>query len=182
MKPRRSSLNPYAAPYVPFTQRETNAGTSADGTVWFQSPKQVTQDQQLGTKSLLGAEALPVKIQPAPSSYTSSQNERDFTDNQITDIELDMNMEFLRMTFPGISDQSLEDVYNVNNGDVDATIDMLSQLEFDNVDSSGILPETLDIGDVSDSVFPADSASLKPEGLAAKGSTSSSHLGSANIL
>ncbi|KAF7830225.1 polyadenylate-binding protein-interacting protein 5-like [Senna tora] len=90
-------------------------------------------------------------------------------------------MEYLRMAFPGISDQSLVDVYIVNRGDLDAAIDMLSQLEFDNVESSGSLPETLDIGDVSEFGSSADSAPLKLKTVAAEASTSSSHLASANV-
>ncbi|KAG5121705.1 hypothetical protein JHK84_040045 [Glycine max] len=105
-----------------------------------------------------------------------------YRDNQLLDEEVDMDLEYLRMNFPGISYQSLVDVYNVNSGDLDAAIDMLSQLELEGDETSGILPETLDIGDVSESGLPADSASLKQKNVAEETNTSSSHMASANVL
>lgn len=137
MKPQVSSLNPYAASYIPLSKREadgrtvTNEGSkNYDGTVWFQTPQHATKNQYFVDTSAKRTEAFPVKSQPASSSYTSaSQNVTEWTDKQMMDEELDMDMEYLRMTFPGISDQSLVDVYNVNSGDLDAAIDMLSQLE-----------------------------------------------------
>ncbi|GMH12438.1 hypothetical protein Nepgr_014279 [Nepenthes gracilis] len=41
----------------------------------------------------------------------------------------EMDLADLRMTFSGVSDQSLIDVYSVNWGDLEATVDMLSHLE-----------------------------------------------------
>ncbi|XLR36246.1 hypothetical protein S83_064146 [Arachis hypogaea] len=108
-----------------------------------------------------------------------------FVDNQFADYDPDMDVEYLRMQFPGISEESLRDVYMVNECDIDAAVEMLNQLElkFDGVESSGSLPETLDIGDVSESGSASDSASLKLKNVAAEASTStsSSHL-SANTL
>lgn len=54
------------------------------------------------------------------------------------------------------------------------------QLEGD--ESSGTLPETLDIGDVSESGLPADSTSLKQKNVAEETSTSSSHMASGDVL
>lgn len=141
MKPQLSSLNPYAASYIPLSKRVADGGNSVtendsmkyDGTVWFQTPQHITKDHQFVDSSTYAAKSLstpatfPLKNQSVSSSYGSlSQN---VVDKQLTDEELDMDMEYLRMTFPGISDQSLVDVYTLNRGDLDAAIDMLNQLE-----------------------------------------------------
>ncbi|XP_027332106.1 polyadenylate-binding protein-interacting protein 5-like [Abrus precatorius] len=192
MKPQTSSLNPYAAAYIPLSKREAAGRTSLtekdsknyDGTVWFQTHHETANDQKhidSSSERLLKPDAFLVKSQPASSSYTSpSRNAAELTDKQLLDEDLDMDIECLRMAFPGISDQSLLDVYNVNQGDLDAAIDMLSQLEY-GVESSGSLPETLDIGDVSESGLSSDSASLKQKNVAGEASASSSHMASANV-
>nr|ACU16318.1 unknown [Glycine max] len=198
MKPQSSSLNPYAASYVPLSKRGADGripltekdSKTCDGTMWFQMTHQgATNDPQLINTSLewlSKPEAFPAKSQPASGSYTgytsSSQNVAELTDNQLVDEELDMDLEYLRMNFPGISYQSLVDVYNVNSGDLDVAIDMLSQLELEGDETSGSLPETLDIGDVSESGLPADSVSLKQKNVAEETSTSSGQLASANVL
>ena len=183
MKPQKSSLNPYAAAYVPISKRVTSARNHVtegsqdyNGTVWFQTPQNIPNDLQYidtSTKRLsLG------KGQPASSSYFSStESVAQMTDNQFMDEELDIDLDYLRMTFPGISDESLIDVYNVSSGDIDAAIDMLSQLEFDDADASpGNLPDTLDIGDVSEPALPADSALSKQKNATSEASTSFGHL------
>ncbi|XP_061359592.1 polyadenylate-binding protein-interacting protein 5 [Gastrolobium bilobum] len=189
MKPRASNLNPYAASYVPMSRRLAEGGTSGtekgsqnyDGTVWFQNPQHTTKVEQLMDSSTKRLSS--VKAQPASSSYSSSsQNVRELRDKQLLDEELDMDMEFLRMSFPDISHQSLVDVYTVNGGDVEAAIDMLNQLEFDGVEYSGTLPDTLDIGDVPESGVSADSASAKQKDVTVEAGTSSSHMASANDL
>ncbi|KAF7817207.1 dnaJ-like protein subfamily B member 4-like [Senna tora] len=186
MKPGASSLNPYAASYVPLSKRVADDRTcvtdkdskSYDGAAWFQVPQHITKDQHRldhnthAAQKISTSEAFHVKSQPASSSYGSTTHSA----AQMTlDEESDIDLEYLRMTFPGISDESLADVYMVNGGDLDAAIDMLSQLEFDEgVESSGSLPETLDIGDVSETVNLGDSASLKLKNIAAEASSSSS--------
>lgn len=40
-----------------------------------------------------------------------------------------MNLEFLQMTYPGLSYQSLAAVYLENKEDMEATVEMLNQLE-----------------------------------------------------
>lgn len=70
----------------------------------------------------------PVKNQPASSHISPSQSATQFTDEQeLTDEEVDM--EYLRMLFHGVDDESLLDVYNLNHGDLEDAIDMLEQLE-----------------------------------------------------
>ncbi|KAK8343792.1 hypothetical protein V6Z12_A07G038200 [Gossypium hirsutum] len=57
------------------------------------------------------------------------QNQGEMSGEQIMDEEFDMDLEYLRMMFPGLSNDSVLDVYMANNGDLEATIDMLNQLE-----------------------------------------------------
>ena len=136
MKQGVSSLNPYAASYVPLSKRESHSATSVIGTaVSFQSPPQhIAEDQHLLHSSTSAFETVPeafrVKSKPASSSYGSSQqNVAGLMDNQFPDEDPDMDIEFLRMQFPGISEESLRDVYMVNECDLDAAVDMLNQLE-----------------------------------------------------
>ncbi|TXG62080.1 hypothetical protein EZV62_013443 [Acer yangbiense] len=186
MKPGVSSLNPYAASYVPLSKREAYSRTehtakdskSGNENVWYGHPVKVTQNQYQSSVSLdtvgQGAErysileASSVKNHPVHGSYGSSSSK------QTADEEFDMDMEYLQMSFPGLSDQSLNDVYLANNGDLEATIDMLTQLEFDTMESSEILPDTLDIGDVSESGASSECASLKLKNVVPEVSASSS--------
>ncbi|MED6206872.1 hypothetical protein PIB30_030642 [Stylosanthes scabra] len=155
MKQIVSSLNPYAASYVPLSKRESHAAT-ADS---FQTPPyHAAQNQHHQFHSSASASSKPAtetslgkSNNPASSSYGSAAP-AGVIDSQFPDYDPDMDVEFLRMQFPGISEESLRDVYMVNECDIDAAIEMLNQLElkFDGVESSGSLPETLDIGDVGD--------------------------------
>ena len=144
MKPGGSSLNPYAASYIPLARREMNDQyavtaekdlNSNDATIWYQTPKHIRGDHHFRNfdahaEKLPAADGFHMKSQPAFSSYgSSSQNVAVMTDKQMLDEEADMDLEYLRMTFPGISYQSLVDVYIVNSGDLEAAIEMLTQLE-----------------------------------------------------
>ncbi|XP_016706805.2 polyadenylate-binding protein-interacting protein 5 [Gossypium hirsutum] len=93
---------------------------------------------------------------------------------QIMDEEFDMDLEYLRMMFPGLSNDSVLDVYMANNGDLEATIDMLNQLEMYTVESSDTLPDTLDIGDISESISSANCGTLKLKNVAGETGASSS--------
>ncbi|KAL6212176.1 hypothetical protein ACLB2K_017397 [Fragaria x ananassa] len=173
MKPGVSSLNPYAAAYIPLSKREADDrpfATSKESNrkndaVWFGAPHSMNQNQNHskaylgsdspGTAALLSPKAFALNNYPPHGSYgSSSQNVNEVTENE----EFDMDLEYLQMAFPGISDQSLADVYLANKGDLEATIDMLNQLEFYTVESSESLPDTLDIGDVSESGMSPKSA------------------------
>ncbi|KAI9073978.1 hypothetical protein K1719_025626 [Acacia pycnantha] len=189
MKQRGSSLNPYAASYTPVARREENGGTSVayndyksyEGPVGFQTPQHTTQDQHSlhlnthASQKFSTSQSYHVKSQPkSSSSGLAVQGAVQMIDKQLLDEDSDMDLEYLRMTFPDISEQSLFDVYMVNGRDLDASIDMLSLLESDVVQSSESLPETLDIGDISESGNFADSASLKMKKAAYEASSSSS--------
>lgn len=97
-----SGLNPNAAAYVPLSKRE---GDSA---------KPVA--------------AATHHVHHQPYGYGGVQGKggayiRDDDDDS------EMEMEFLLTSFSGLSDESIRDVYLANNGDLDATIEMLTQLE-----------------------------------------------------
>ncbi|KAJ9537506.1 LOW QUALITY PROTEIN: hypothetical protein OSB04_030239, partial [Centaurea solstitialis] len=51
------------------------------------------------------------------------------TGKQAMDVDHDMNLAYLQMILPGISDESLSGVYTTNGGDMEATVEMLNQLE-----------------------------------------------------
>lgn len=92
-----------------------------------------------------------LKGQTVYETYGPSSLYPDETEKHKLDDDSDMDLTYLQMTFPGVSDDSLSDVYMINKGDLDATVDMLNQLELYTVDYSENLPDTLDIGDVAES-------------------------------
>jgi|UniRef100_A0A2N9FBV2 hypothetical protein len=187
MKPGVSSLNPYAAAYIPLSKRDANDRTSVtakdskSGNESFQfgTPEQLHYKAYLdsnahGTENVPSPDVFTVKRHPARGYGSSPQNVNQATDKQILDEEFDMDLEYLQMSFPGISDQSLTDVYVANKGDLEATVDMLNQLEFYTVESSESLPDTLDIGDVSEFGSSADFGSLKLKNVEGEASAASS--------
>ncbi|XP_038900178.1 polyadenylate-binding protein-interacting protein 5-like [Benincasa hispida] len=122
------------------------------------------------------AAASAVKNHPFHGSL--SQQSGDLTEMEMFDREVNMDLELLQVSFPGLSEQSLTDVYFANKGDLDAAIDMLSQLEnkhpHDVEYDPESLPDTLDIGDISESGFVAvDQASFRMKNVANHASTSS---------
>jgi len=130
MKQIVSSLNPYAASYVPLSKRESHDATADP----FQSPPYhaaQNQHHQFHSSALASkpvVETFQGNINnPASSSYGSVP--AGFVDNQFADYDPDMDVEYLRMQFPGISEESLRDVYMVNECDIDAAVEMLNQLE-----------------------------------------------------
>ncbi|KAK8476046.1 hypothetical protein V6N13_107633 [Hibiscus sabdariffa] len=166
MKPGGFSLNPYAASYIPLARRDANDNSKA---------KDIKHDSVTsGTGKPHFAEASVQKNHHAHSSLVQSRGE--ITDKQVMHVEVDMDLEYLRMTFPDFSNESLLDVYMANGGDLEAAVDMLNQLEMDTVESSGLLPDTLGIGDVSDS-SAAHCSARKPKNVS--GDTSASSSGSA---
>lgn len=162
MKSGTSSLNPYAASYVPLSKRNE--------TIWLGSPSKTATQTQHQSK-IHEAEEAVAKFQNAHGSCGSSSQSHMSEKQHTLDEEFDMNLAYLQMTFPGVSDQSLTDVYLVNNGDMETTVDMLSQLEGYTVEN---LPDSLDIGDVSESGSLAECGSLKMKEVAAGGSSSGS--------
>ncbi|KAF2286912.1 hypothetical protein GH714_035282 [Hevea brasiliensis] len=185
MKPGVSTLNPYAASYIPLSKREaaeeievpgvtTKVSHIGNQTVLNAPAEHTTQNRQHSQSSSIPQVSI-LKSHPAHGVYdSSSQNLNDLTDKQMMDEEFDVDLEYLGMTFPGISDESLNDVYMANMGDLEATIDMLNQLEFDTFESPENLPDTLDIGDVSEFGSSAECSFVKLKNVVGDASTSSS--------
>lgn len=186
MKPGRvSTLNPYATAYIPLSKRDSadrieNPGWTVQGgnpNVWYGSAEHSAQIRQNDTGLISVPEMSVLKSQSGYGSYgSSSQNLYEVTGKQTIDEEFEMDLEYLRINFPGISDESLTGVYMANNGDADAAMDMLNQLELDTLDSSGNLPDTLDIGDAYEPRPSAEVSSVKPKTVVGEASTSSGSL------
>ncbi|KAM7275167.1 hypothetical protein ACFE04_017033 [Oxalis oulophora] len=169
MKPGASTLNPYAASYIPLSARSTTMSTTVE------VPKLVPEEPRNYADShsaaaYFGAAAAADNRNHAnsfrnansPKNYPATFGSPSSQYPNAVDDEFEMDLEYLSMQFPGLSVQSLADVYMANSGDLDGTLDMLSQLEYDN------LPETLDIGDIS------ESGSSKLKNVVGEASTSSS--------
>lgn len=146
MKAGASTLNPYAESYVPLSKR---GGIDGKNDFKFSG----IQAKRANEASILGPQIWDLTIQ-APQTYntysgdvyiaensklkghtgigfhgSSSYNPAEVTEKETLGEEFDMDLAYLQMTFPGISEESLSGVYLANRGDLDATIDMLNHLE-----------------------------------------------------
>ncbi|XAR69331.1 hypothetical protein NMG60_11000871 [Bertholletia excelsa] len=139
MSPGTSSLNPYAASYIPLSRRGS-ADANSDS---------VSAAEDCKSSNKTSHEEYTLKGNLVHGS--SSKNSREMTEKQIMDEECDMDLAYLQMTFPYISDESLSDVYLANKGDLEATVEMLNQLEPYTGDVSEYHPDVLDINHVSES-------------------------------
>lgn len=168
MKPGMSSLNPYAAPFIPLSRQRTDSKniaptTSEDSKIYDPTAcyNQVTESKTGDAKITFGDSILSdenpqhhlpnhatlnmngCSIEGPTDSRVSlwkdcnarnyedsmPQKADDMADTQslIEDYELDLA--YLAAAFPSISEQSLVDVYCANSGDLEASVDMLIQLE-----------------------------------------------------
>ncbi|CAF2351416.1 hypothetical protein YC2023_123997 [Brassica napus] len=143
MKPGSGAfaLNPHATSYVPLYKRVDHH--DMDGLL-FANP--TTQD--------LSFEDVQVSM-PKISSEVAYKLIRD--DDFDMEMEIDMDIEYLLVTFSGLSQESITDVYLANSGDLEATIEMLNQLEIYSNEAQENLPETLDIGVMCESAGPSTS-------------------------
>ncbi|KAJ0253201.1 hypothetical protein HA466_0122680 [Hirschfeldia incana] len=150
MKPGGGSgLNPNAAAYVPLSKREGDPAKPVAAAV----------------------SATTHHVQHQPYGY-GVQGKGHVMDDE-------MEMEFLLASFSGLSDESIRDVYLANNGDLDATMDMLTQLEIFSNEAEDYLPDTLDIGDVPETVETSTS-SAPPKQKSASNEASGSSSGTPN--
>ncbi|OIT39939.1 PREDICTED: polyadenylate-binding protein-interacting protein 6 isoform X1 [Nicotiana attenuata] len=167
MKTGTSTLNPYAESYVPISRRGAPDGNkearfspkefkSGSEAVWL-APGVTAGGSQQQTHQT----ADQYKLKDYSAYGSPSHSPAGAMVKQVLDEESDMDLAYLQMTFPGMSDESLSEVYLANKCDLDAAVDMLNQLELYSGDFSEKLPDTLDIGDVSDSGFLGDSSSQK---------------------
>ncbi|KAL6547584.1 hypothetical protein OROHE_009289 [Orobanche hederae] len=192
MKGGSSSLNPYAASYVPLSKRgaatannefssrqELNTGNEV---VWFGHQGQHQNIYQIyGQKdaSIQTGEVSKRKDQHGGGDFLASTSQNPNSRQPNFDEEFDMDLAYLQMTFPGVSEESLSDVYLANRCDLDAAVDMLNQLEIYPDDLSDKLPDTLDIGDAPESVTVVELAPQKVKNPTAE--TGASTSGSASI-
>ncbi|KAK9698074.1 hypothetical protein RND81_08G080800 [Saponaria officinalis] len=112
MKTSTSTLNPFAVAYVPVAKGQV-------------------QDADKECKTMSAAIVNDPKLnvhQTDDSLCTSAEIPQEIGFN-FSDVESEMDLAYLQMTFPGISVQFLNDVYNINGGDLESAIDMLSELE-----------------------------------------------------
>ncbi|KAF8400746.1 hypothetical protein HHK36_014046 [Tetracentron sinense] len=191
MKPEMSSLNPYAASYVPILKREaevenktfklTAEDPKSDNVTAWSKPSSKAHKKMIqnelpdkaypnfnihGNEKLLVAENFTQKNHQSRGSHDSwSRNPSDMTEKQHMNEDFEMDLAYLSITFPGMSDQSLADVYSANGGDLEASVDMLNQLEF---------YPTMDIAHASESGSSAKGASVKPKKISCEASGSSS--------
>lgn len=145
MKAGTFSLNPYAASYIPISRRgisdenkgfELTENASRSGDEAFgHGPQPVistTNNQyQMSRQSytVQGTVSEDSKLKSHSVHGSSSQYPNEITEKHKWDEQRDMDLTYLLMTFPGVSDDSLSVVYLANSGDLDATIEMLVQLE-----------------------------------------------------
>lgn len=152
MKPGGGSgLNPEAAAYAPFSKRDVGDSTHpnvADG---------------------YGVEGKDSSQTCMPKTATSS--EKQVTDE---DLEMDIDTLFLSETFSDLSYESIIGVYLANDRDLDATIEMLNDLEILSNEAEGYLPDTLDSGDVPETIDPSTSSAPKQTNASTEASTSTS--------
>lgn len=147
MKAGNSTLNPYAEAYIPLSKRgaadgnkrvepsgNETRGAKEDsisvGLHHWDPTAQVPRGYNAhGADALYAAENSKLKAHAVQVSQNSSSFNPSEYEKAIFDVEHDLDLAYLQTLFPGISDESLSDVYFANKGDVEATVDMLNHLE-----------------------------------------------------
>lgn len=172
MKPGGSALNPHAAAYIPLSKRE--AGSSAKPAA-AAATHHVQYHQPYGAYGYEGMGSFPGSqmYMPKTTTYSSSDNKQ----MRDEDLDMDMEIEYLLATFSALSHESINDVYLANNGDLDATIEMLNQLEIYSTEAQEYLPDTLDIGDVPETIMPSTSSAPEQKNASNEASASSTSSG-----
>ncbi|KAK6912684.1 hypothetical protein RJ641_022285 [Dillenia turbinata] len=159
MKTAKSCLNPYAASYVPLASRKVDdyEFTKSTSNNLIYSDAHGTDKQHVTDSFILKGQS------SRDYCGSTSHNQNETAKGQIVDEEFEMDIAYLQMTFPVLSEDSLAGVYLANSGDLEATIDMLTQLELEiyGADDPQNLPGSLTAGEVSDSAPCAELASLK---------------------
>lgn len=119
-------MNPNAAAYVPLSRRQSYLGDEE-----LRSTKPATHHVQQhqpyqvghGYGGVQGIGNYPGSQMSMPKNMVYNHQMKE------EDLEMDMDIEYLLATFSDLSHESINDVYLANNGDLDATIEMLNQLE-----------------------------------------------------
>ncbi|KAK4770063.1 hypothetical protein SAY87_030595 [Trapa incisa] len=180
-----SSLNANAASYVPLAKRVVDSKTETLGGAAKITDNSIHAHQGYDERKICTVpnnhenESFPITGNFALQGYYaqgSSQDPSPPTEKMILDEAYDMDLEYLEMRFPELSQESLSDVYLANRGDIEASIDMLNDLEFSPYEFPESLPETLDIGDVAETVPSIEHAALKLKNVVGKEADASSSI------
>lgn len=197
-----STLNPYAAAYVPLSKREGSLGDTKPAT---HHHVQQQQQQHHYVAHGYGVQGMG----SYPGSQMSPKKSSDMVYNhqlKDEDLEMDMDIEYLLVTFAGLSHESINDVYLANSCDLDATIEMLNQLEvihslsidpliwkvhsidfwcffiqIYSTEAQEYLPDTLDIGDVPETITEPSTSTVSKQRNEANASSSSSGIHNAPV-
>ncbi|KAF8115877.1 hypothetical protein N665_0025s0320 [Sinapis alba] len=132
MKPGGGALNPHATSYVPLSKRLDHHPDHIDMSFLFANPT---------THEIISFTEVQAACKQIRDNELDSEMEMD----------IDMDIEYLLVTFSGLSQDSITDVYLANTGDLEATIEMLNQLEIYSTEAQENLPETLDVEDICES-------------------------------
>ncbi|KAL9256216.1 hypothetical protein AKJ16_DCAP03776 [Drosera capensis] len=136
MTTNRSSLNPNAQAYVPLAKREANNASQCYENMLRSSAR----SDVYGTRNLPASADSKLKgqVTAVPPGF-SSQSSHGMSDRILMDEQSEIDLAYLEMMYPGLSNDSL--------------------LEEDN--SVASLPEALDIGDVPQPGFSGESSSAR---------------------
>jgi hypothetical protein len=139
-----SSLNPNAELYIPLNKKEakdendisglTTEGSLKNGykTTWSSCPPKGNSGID---QSYLQADAdcdiHGFKGLLIGSDFTEKglHGSSELTKKHCVGEDPEIDLAYLEIMFPNMSEQSLADVYSVNGGDLEASIDMLNELE-----------------------------------------------------
>lgn len=141
-----SSLNPHAVSYIPLAKRvvtdiknisflEGTTKTAGISNTTLSVSHGAQGQYQKSIYDLHESESVPSsgdiasRSHPAAAHGSSSQNPTVFSDNQMSDMEFEMDMDYLQMSFPNLSHQFIVDVYLENDRDLESAVDMLNHIE-----------------------------------------------------
>ncbi|RDX61059.1 Polyadenylate-binding protein-interacting protein 6, partial [Mucuna pruriens] len=169
-----AALNPCASSYVPLSERKAKICSEEDSENRDEEPSQNDDDKDLRdspTASMLKSFIVKTDLESIPSQYMP----------ELRDEDVEVDIEYLKLNFPDIAEQSLRDIYKLSGADLDDAIYMLNQLavllhcieadfhlmvvkpyKYDDKCS-----ESSDIDIISESLAAADSASPKQKNKAA---------------
>lgn len=163
MKSSSSTLNPFAQSYMPIALREASCEN-----------KDAAVCAEHGFQKLTITGNSKLKSQKDDNPLSTHYNQ--VANIKFPDEEFEMDLAYLQMSFPGMSDQSLMDVYTLSDCDLEASLEMLSQLE--SVETSDCLPDALDIGDVPEAAPSGECSTTKTKNVVGE---SCSLYGSSNL-
>jgi len=144
VKQGMSSLNPNAELYIPLNKQEakdenevsglTTEDSLKDGykTTWYSCPPKGNSGidesylQADADCEVHGFKGLLIDNDSTEKGVHSSS---ELTKKHCIEEDPEMDLIYLAVMFPNLSEQSLADVYSVNGGDLEASIDMLNELE-----------------------------------------------------